>query len=190
MKTLFIALSFTGAVQILHAQNTTTAIAAPTQTEASIDLDIKYGADLLKPGTIAPEISLPTLDGKTFSLSNLRGKYVVIDFWASWCPDCRKDAPAIIALHDKFAAKGVEFVGVSFDKSKEAWQNGVSKLGINYTQVSDLKPMRESAVAQAFNVKWIPTVYVINPEGKVALATVMSDKVSAYLHSVYPDCAE
>ena len=114
----------------------------------------------------------------------------MLDFWASWCPDCRKDSPFIMQLYKKFGAKGVAFVGVSFDKNLESWKNGVAKLGIEYTQVSDLKPMRESPVAETYHVKWIPTVYVIDPQGKVALATVMSDKVSAYLHSVYPDCCE
>ena len=93
-------------------------------------------------------------------------------------------------LYKKFGAKGVAFVGVSFDKNMESWKNGVAKLGIEYTQVSDLKQMRESPVAKAYHIGWIPTVYVIDPQGKVVLATVVSDKVSAYLHSVYPDCAE
>lgn len=173
-----------------YAQSNAPQVAQSQQAEVSADLDAKYATELLKSGTMAPEIDLPTIDGKEFKLSSLRGKYVVIDFWASWCPDCRKDAPAIIALYDKFNAKGVEFVGVSFDKNKESWQNGVGKLGIEYTQVSDLKHMRESAVAQAYHIKWIPSIYVVDPEGKVALSTVMSDKVSAYLHSVYPDCTE
>ena len=66
----------------------------------------------------------------------------------------------------------------------------MAKLALPYTQVSDLKNMRESPVSLAYNIKWIPSVYVIDPEGKVALATVMSEKVDAYLTSVYPDCAE
>ena len=161
-----------------------------TQTMAADDLDAKYATELLKPGTEAPEITLNTIDGKQFSLKSLRGKYVVLDFWASWCSDCRRDAPNIVALYNKFHQKGVEFVGVSFDRNNESWKNGVAKLALPYTQVSDLKNMRESPVSLAYNIKWIPSVYVIDPEGKVALATVMSEKVDAYLTSVYPDCAE
>ena len=133
---------------------------------------------------------MKTLDGKQFSLKGLRGKYVVLDFWASWCPDCRKDAPNIVAMYNKFHQKGVEFVGVSFDTKSESWKNAVEKLGIPYTQVSDLKNMRESAVSLAYNIKWIPTVYFLDPEGRVVLATVMSEKVDALLTSIYPDCAE
>lgn len=165
-------------------------VAAQSQTEQGKDLDSLYAQNLLKTGTVAPEFSLPMPNRKIFSLADHKGKYILLDFWASWCPDCRKDAPFVMELYKKFGAKGVQFVGVSFDKNKEAWKNGVEKLGIEYTQVSDLKPMRESAVAGAYHVKWIPTVYIIDPQGKVVLGTVVADKVSAYLHSVYPDCAE
>ena len=185
IKLFLFALTLTVMPQAISAQ-------APANAQSGVveDLDAKYATNLLKPGTDAPDINLQTIDGKQFSLKNLRGKYVVLDFWASWCPDCRKDSPYIMSLYEKFAPKGVEFVGVSFDTKAEAWKNGVEKLGIKYTQVSDMKHMRESAVAQTYCVKWIPTVYVVDPEGKVVLGTVMSDKVGAYLTSVYPDCAE
>lgn len=185
LRFLLVALSMALLPQAMCAQ-----VAAHNEATAVEDLDLKYATELLKPGADAPDITLPTINGKQFSLKDLRGKYVVLDFWASWCPDCRKDAPQIVAMYDKFGAKGVEFVGVSFDKTREAWRNGVEKLGIKYTQVGDLKSMRDSEVAKAYCVKWIPTVYVIDPQGKVALATVVSDKVSSLLHAVYPDCAE
>ena len=175
---------------VASAQNNVDNGNAVANPQLAVDLDAKYATSLLKPGVEAPEIALKTIDGKAFSLRSLRGKYVVVDFWASWCPDCRKDAPNIIALYDKLHEKGVEFVGVSFDRNVESWKSGVEKLAIPYTQVSDLKNMRESAVAQAYGIQWIPSVYVIDPQGKVALATVMSGKVAAYLTSVYPDCAE
>ena len=185
IKLFLFALALTVMPQAISAQ-------APANAQSGVveDLDAKYATNLLKPGTNAPDINLQTIDGKQFSLKSLRGKYVVLDFWASWCPDCRKDSPYIMSLYEKFAPKGVEFVGVSFDTKAEAWKNGVEKLGIKYTQVSDMKHMRESAVAQTYCVKWIPTVYVVDPEGKVVLGTVMSDKVGAYLTSVYPDCSE
>lgn len=189
LKNVILTAMMAMTASIGHAQqngsNTTTA-----QQEATADLDAKYATNLLKPGTEAPAINIKTINGKKFSLKSLQGKYVVIDFWASWCPDCRKDAPNIIAMYNKFHGKSVEFVGVSFDTKPESWKSCVEKLGIPYTQASDLKNMRESEVAQAYNIKWIPTVYIIDPQGKVALATVMSEKASAFLTSVYPDCAE
>ena len=179
LKTMLMALALIAAPAALHAQ-------APTEVPAAkaTDLDQKYATDLLKAGTDAPDITLNTIDGKPFALKDLRGRYVVLDFWASWCSDCRRDAPNIVALYNKFHQKGVEFVGVSFDRNNESWKNGVAKLALPYTQVSDLKNMRESPVSLAYHIKWIPSVYVIDPEGKVALATVMSDKVDAFLTSV------
>lgn len=188
LRNIFLAAALTVGSHAAVAQNDATAVAE--RPAAAVDLDAKYATALLKCGDEAPEISVKTMDGADFRLSSLRGKYVVLDFWASWCPDCRRDAPAVVALYDKFAAKGVEFVGVSFDKNAQSWRSGVEKLGLRYTQVSDLKPMRESEVAQAYHISWIPTIYIIDPQGKVALATVMSDKASSFLHSVYPDCAE
>ena len=178
IKLFLFALALTVMPQAISAQTP-----ANAQSGVVEDLDAKYATNLLKPGTDAPDINLQTIDGKQFSLKSLRGKYVVLDFWASWCPDCRKDSPYIMSLYEKFTPKGVEFVGVSFDTKAEAWKNGVEKLGIKYTQVSDMKHMRESDVAQTYCVKWIPTVYVVDPEGKVVLGTVMSDKVGAYLTS-------
>lgn len=177
-KLFLLALAMTAMPQAINAQTQTNAQATAE------DLDAKYATELLKPGTEAPEIALSTIDGKQFTLKSLRGKYVVLDFWASWCSDCRRDAPNIVALYNKFHQKGVEFVGVSFDRNNESWKNGVAKLALPYTQVSDLKNMRESPVSLAYHIKWIPSVYVIDPEGKVALATVMSDKVDAFLTSV------
>ena len=189
-KNAMIAMAMIMSANTGFAQNGNGNAANAQQVTVENDLDAKYATNLLKADTVAPEIALKTIDGKQFSLKSLRGKYVVVDFWASWCPDCRKDAPNVVAMYNKFHKKGVEFVGVSFDTKSEAWKSAVEKLGIPYTQVSDMKNMRESPVALAYNIKWIPTVYVIDPEGKVVLATVMSEKVGAYLTSVYPDCAE
>lgn len=188
-KSAMLTMAMIMSANVAFAQNGTPATNGQ-QAAVSSDLDAKYATNLLQPGVEAPEIALKALDGKQFSLKGLRGKYVVLDFWALWCPDCRKDAPNIVAMYNKFHQKGVEFVGVSFDTKSESWKNAVEKLGIPYTQVSDLKNMRESAVSLAYNIKWIPTVYVLDPEGRVVLATVMSEKVDALLTSIYPDCAE
>ena len=190
MKDIHIRKTIAHAIMIVAMALTPFAVSAQNTSVSSGDLDAKYATALLKPGTVAPDLSLTTIDGKTFSLSSLRGKYVVLDFWASWCPDCRKDAPNVIAMYEKYHQKGVEFVGVSFDTKRDAWAKGVDKLGIPYLQVGDMKGMRESAVASAYNIKWIPSIYVVDPQGNVALSTVVSDKVGAFLTSVFPDCDE
>ncbi|MBR4134873.1 MAG: alpha/beta fold hydrolase [Bacteroidales bacterium] len=150
------------------------------------DLDEKYAAELLRPGALAPDFQLQTPEGKTLKFSDFaKGKYVVIDFWASWCPDCRKDAPEIIRLYNKFHDKGVEFLGVSFDTDKESWVKCIEKLGIPYAQVSELKRMAQSDVAKAYGIRWIPSLYLIGPDGKVLVSTVLSYKIENTLYELF-----
>ena len=120
----------------------------------------------------------------------MRGKYVVLDFWASWCPDCRKDLPAIAALHNTYAKRGVEFIGVSFDDKKENLVKAISDFNIAYTQVSELKKWKETQISAAYHIKWIPSMYLIAPDGKVVVSTVMKDKIAAKLAEIMPGCDE
>ena len=152
------------------------------QLPAAADADTKYATELLKPGTEAPDFRLKTLDGKTLQLSRYKGRLVVLDFWASWCPDCRKDAPDMVRLYNQFHPKGVEFIGVSFDTDKAAWQQATDKYGIAYPQVSELKRMREADISKAYGIKWIPTTYLLDREGKVVLGTVLVDKLEKTLY--------
>ena len=149
---------------------------------AQVDADAKYATDLLKPGTAVPDFKLKDINGRTQRLSKMvKGSYTVIDFWASWCPDCRKDIPNVKRMYEKFAPMGVRFVGVSFDNEADKWKAAVEKYELSYPQVSDLQRMRDSEVAKAFGVKWIPSMMLIDKEGKVVLSTVLSDKMERTL---------
>ena len=153
--------------------------------EQQQDPDVQYGAQLLKAGSVAPEFRLKGPDGKELALSDFRGKYVVLDFWASWCGDCRRDIPNIKALYEKYSPKGVEFVGVSFDDNAERWQNAIKEFGLKYHQVSELKKWKTTDIYAAYGIKWIPTIYIIGPDGKVKLATVLSERAEQFLHNLY-----
>lgn len=85
------------------------------QTISGQDDDAKYATEMLKPSTETPAFNLKTIDGKDFRSDQFKRRYVVIDFWASWCPDCRKDAPNVVQMYNEFHKRGVAFVGVSFD---------------------------------------------------------------------------
>ena len=149
------------------------------------DFDVKYAKELVKAGTTAPDFKLKTPDGKTIQLSQFsKGKIVVLDFWASWCPDCCKDAPEVVRLYEKYHPKGVEFIGISMDTNVEAWKKAIAKLAIKYPQVSELKKIKDSDVCKAYGVKWIPSMVVVGPDGKVKLSTVMIEKVEKYLKKV------
>lgn len=151
---------------------------------AQEDLDAKYATELIAAGSTASDFTLTTPEGKKMSLSDFKGSYVVIDFWASWCPDCLRDIPMVKTLYEKHHAEGVEFLGVSFDTDIQRWRDAIAKHGITYPQCSELKKMRESDVAKVYGLKWIPSLVVVSPDGKVLLSTVMSEKVGTLLDSI------
>ena len=156
-------------------------LSVQAQTAQGDDLDAKYATTLVQPGTVAPEFELKTPEGGTFRLSSLKGKTVVLDFWASWCPDCRKDAPEVVRLYKEYHPKGIEFVGVSMDTNVEAWQKAISQYGIEYPQASELRKFKETDIARSYGVKWIPSLVVVGLDGKVLLSTVLSEKVGQLL---------
>ena len=146
------------------------------------DMDSKYATELIQSGTAAPDFKMLTPDGKKFQFKKwAKGKTVVLDFWASWCPDCRKDAPEVVRLYQEYKQYGVEFLGISMDTDVEAWKKAIAKYGIEYPQVSELKKFKETDIAKAYGVKWIPSMVVVGPDGEVKLSTVLTYKVDNYL---------
>lgn len=117
-------------------------------------------------GAPATEIALPQPNGETFKLSSLKGKYVLVDFWASWCPPCRAENPNIVAAYQQYKNKNFDILGVSLDDDKEAWQAAIQKDHLTWHHVSDLKRW-ESAAARAYNVQGIPTNFLIDPNGVI-----------------------
>jgi len=117
-------------------------------------------------GQFAPEISLPSPEGKEIALSSLKGKLVLIDFWASWCGPCRKEMPNVVKIYSKFKNKGFEIYGVSLDQDKEKWMEAITKDGINWPQVSDLKYW-DNVAARIYNVQGIPYTVLIDKDGKI-----------------------
>ena len=148
------------------------------------DADAKYATDLLKAGTAAPDFTLAAPDGSRHSLSSLRGSYVVLDFWASWCPDCRKDIPAMKELHDKYGQK-IKFVGISFDDNKQNWTNCIRSNNMDWLHLSELKKWKQTNISRLYNIKWIPAMYLLDRQGNVILSTVMVEKLAAKLKELH-----
>lgn len=151
-------------------------------TMVAQDLDSLYARDLLTVGTVAPDLT--DVEGQTVSLEKYRGQYVVLDFWASWCPDCRKDMPQMKELYTQYSGNRVQFLGISFDTTREALDNYLEKEAIAWPQVTELKKMKESKMAQAYHIKWIPSIYLLDPNGKVLLATVEIEKLKHLLAEI------
>ncbi len=117
-------------------------------------------------GQTAPEITLPDTEGKPFSLSSLRGKYVLVDFWASWCGPCREENPNVLANYLQFKNKNFTVLGVSLDKDKSAWLKAIKDDGLEWKQISDLK-FWNSEAATLYQVQGIPYNVLIDPQGKI-----------------------
>ena len=117
-------------------------------------------------GSVAPDFTLPDVDGNPVSLSSYRGKYVLVDFWAAWCPDCRKENPNIVAAWEKYHGKNFDVLGVSLDRNRDQWLAAIEKDGLKWTQISDLKYWSSEA-AVLYCIRWIPMSFLIDPDGKI-----------------------
>jgi peroxiredoxin len=121
----------------------------------------------LGPGSVAPEISLADPSGQTVNLSSLRGKYVLLDFWAAWCGVCRQENPGKVKAYDKFSEKGFEIYQVSLDRNREAWVSAIEDQNLGrWTHVSDLQ-FWSSAVVPMYNLEAIPASFLLDPEGRI-----------------------
>ena len=143
------------------------------------DTDSLYTPSMLSIGTMVPDIVIDSIHN--ISLSSLRGRYVVLHFWASWCPDCRKDMPAMNELSYIYSSDSVVFIHISYDTDKAVWQKYIEDNKMLGLQVSELKKMRETQTYSLFGIKWIPAMYLVSPEGRVMLRTVKVEKLAERL---------
>jgi thiol-disulfide isomerase/thioredoxin len=133
-------------------------------------------------GDIAPDIKLPTPEGDSISLYSLRGKVVLIDFWASWCGPCRKENPHVVEAYNEYKDKsfsvGEKFTiyGVSLDKSKDSWVKGIADDGLNWTNVSDLAHWN-CAPAKEYKVRGIPANFLIDGNGVILAKNLRGEKL-------------
>ena len=135
-------------------------------------------------GKPAPDVEGQTPDGKTVSLSQLRGKYVLLDFWASWCGPCRREMPNVKALYDKYHAQGFDVVGVSFDSDKAPWLNAIKKMNLPWHNISDLKGWKSKAAA-LYGINSIPSTLLIDPQGKIIATDLHGEELETQLNTIY-----
>jgi len=135
-------------------------------------------------GQEAPEIDLPTPEGKNLKLSSLRGNYVLLDFWAAWCRPCRGENPNLVANYAKYKAKGFKIFQVSLDQTADAWKQAIAADKLNWNHVSDLQYWN-AAPAKVYGVQSIPANFLLDPEGKVIATDLRGEQLGAALAKIY-----
>jgi len=134
-------------------------------------------------GAPAPAFSQNDADGSPIALESFKGKYVLIDFWASWCGPCRAENPNVVAAYEKYHDKGFEIFGVSLDESKEKWLEAIEKDGLTWSHVSDLKGWGNE-VAKLYGVQGIPHSVLVDKEGNIVAKNLRGEELHEKLEEV------
>ena len=138
---------------------------------------------------LAPDFQTELIDGSSFSLSDLRGEYVLLDFWGSWCPPCRRDNPNLVKLYDEFGqtqfqdAKGFKVVTIALEKDNKRWERAASKDGFKWKhQIVDISRMvMLSSLAQKYGVTDVPSKFLIGPKGQIIGTNQSYDEIRNFL---------
>lgn len=135
-------------------------------------------------GAEAPDFEGPTPEGETISLSSLRGKVVLIDFWASWCGPCRKENPNVVKLYDKYKDQGFEILGVSLDKTQSRWEQAIEADKLTWLHISDLQGWK-SKYARQYGVSSIPQTVLLDKDGKIMARNLRGGALAQKLKEVF-----
>jgi len=134
-------------------------------------------------GSVAPDFSANTPDGKTVSLKQSLGKVTIVDFWASWCKPCREENPNVVALYNELHAKGLNIVGVSLDKEAAPWKEAIAKDKLAWNQVSNLKFWKDP-IAATYGVQSIPATFILDASGKIVAKDLRGAELKAKVNEL------
>lgn len=134
-------------------------------------------------GRVAPDFSQADTLGRSVALKSFRGKYVLVDFWASWCVPCRQENPNVVKAYDQYKSKNFDIMGVSLDGKKENWIKAIKQDGLMWTHVSDLQDWKNEA-AKIYGVNSIPSNFLIDPKGIIIAKNLDGEKLQAKLAEV------
>jgi peroxiredoxin len=135
-------------------------------------------------GKPAVDFALADTTGTPLALSSLRGQYVLIDFWASWCGPCRRENPNVVSVYNEYHDQGFEILGVSFDHERNKWLTAIAEDGLTWRHVSDLKGW-ESEAGQLYAVNSIPHTVLVDPDGKIIAKNLRGEELREKLSAIF-----
>jgi len=143
-------------------------------------------ASRLAIGSVAPDFAQETPEGESIALSDLRGNYVLIDFWASWCGPCRRENPNVVRLYNEYKDAGFTILGVSLDRNRDRWLKAIDTDGLTWHHVSDLKGW-QNEVAQEYEIRSIPRTLLVDPEGVIIGKNLRGGDLENKLREIFGD---
>ncbi|MDT3405340.1 TlpA disulfide reductase family protein [Mucilaginibacter terrae] len=139
---------------------------------------------VIAPGHKAPDFTLTDINGKPVKLSDYKGKYILLDFWASWCAPCRHEHPLMIELYKKFGADKLTFLSVSMDAGSAQWKQAVKTDGLVWTQLNDAQSMN-GRVADVYGIKSLPFNCIIDPNGQIIATKLRGEQLSGFITKLF-----